>query len=153
MSVAVGHHHRDDQSIAVGVVDEVCIILFESDVVVLPFKLLYRPFVHAVDIGKRFLLRLPDIVFLCPTGFFREMRSAEDRPDFAWEFDLKSIIMRPSPPVVDVMLEVSVTDEFLNLILEGDAFLGSVTNILVEPKVFVMVPLRAISMQRVKPLE
>ena len=92
MYVVVGYHCRDNQSVAVGVVDEVCIIFPESDVVVLPLELLCRPFVHTVNIGERPLLRLPNVTFLGPTRFSSEVRSAEDRLDFAWRFCLRSIV-------------------------------------------------------------
>ena len=61
--------------------------------------------------------------------------------------------MWPGPPIVDVILEVAATNELLNLILEGDAFLNCVANVLVVPIIFVMVLLRAVSMQRVRPLK
>ena len=83
MYIFIGHHRRDDQSIAVGVVDEMCITFSEIDVVVLPFKLICRSLVHAVNIGERPLLRLPDVTLLCPTRFSSQVRSAEDHLNFA----------------------------------------------------------------------
>ena len=150
--VVVGHHCCDDQSIAVGMVDEVCITFFESDVV-FSFELLCRSLVHTVYIGEQPLLRLPDVSFLRPTRFSSEVRPAEDRPDFLWGFCLKSIVLRPGPLVVDVILEEPVANEFLNLILESDALLSGVTDVLVESAIFVLIPLRAVSMKRVRPLE
>ena len=61
--------------------------------------------------------------------------------------------MRPSPLVVDVVLEVPTMNEFLDLILECDALLGGVTDVLVVSTVFVLIPLGVVSMQRVKLLE
>ena len=61
--------------------------------------------------------------------------------------------MRPSPLFVDVVLEVPAANELLDLILEGDALLNGMANILVEPAIFVLVSLRAVSTQRVRPLE
>ena len=69
------------------------------------------------------------------------MRSAEDRPDFAWGLCLRSIILRPGLPVVNVVLEVLAADEFLDLILERDALLCGVTDVLVVSTVFVLIPL------------
>ena len=35
-----------------GVMDEVCIIFLEGDVIVIPFALLCRPFVRAVNVNE-----------------------------------------------------------------------------------------------------
>ena len=82
MHILIGHHHLDNQSVTVGVVDKVCITFFENDVVILPLELLCRPLVHAVGIGDQPLLCLLDISFLRPTRFFEEVRSIEDCPNF-----------------------------------------------------------------------
>ena len=153
MYVVIGHHHRDDQSIVVEVVDEVCITFSKSDIVVLPLQLLRRPFFHAVDIGDRPLLRLPNVTLLCPMRFSCEVKSAEDRLDFAWGLYLRSIILLTGPPIVNVILEVPMVDEFLDLILEHDALLSGVTDVLMELAVFVLIPLRVVSTQQVRPLE
>ena len=92
MHVIVGHYRLDDQSVVVGVVDKVCITFFESDVIVVPIELLCRPLVHAVNIGERPFLRLSDVLFLCSTHFFGEVRSAEDHPNFIWGLYLRCII-------------------------------------------------------------
>ena len=114
-----------------------CIIFFESDVFIFPFKLLCRPLVHVVNIGERPFFLLLDVMFLCPMHFSNEVRSTEDHPNFAWGFCFRSIILRPSPLVVDVVLEVPTMNEFLDLILECDALLGGVTDVLVVSTVFV----------------
>ena len=80
-----------------------------------------------------------------PTCFSSEKRSTEDCPDFAWGFYFRPIILRLGPPVVDVILEVPAADELRDLIIEGDAFLSRVTNIFVEPTIFVLVPFGAVS--------
>ena len=82
-----------------------------------------------------------------------EVRSVEDRLDFMWGLYLKSIILRPGPPIVNVVLEVPAADEVLDLTLECDTLLGDVTNVLVKLAIFVLIPLRAVSTQRVRPLE
>ena len=89
-------------------------------------------------------------MFLHPKHFSREVRSAEDCPDFAWGFCFRSIILRPSPPIVDVIMEVLAVNELLDLILEGDALLSGVTDVLVVQTVFVLVPLGAVCMQQVR---
>ena len=110
-----------------------------------PFELLCRPLIHAVDIGEWLILHFLDVTILCPTRFPGEMRSTEDRPNLAWGFCFKSIILRPCPPVVDVILEVPMANELLDLIIEGDAFLNGLTDVLVEPTVLVLVPLLTVS--------
>ena len=81
------------------------------------------------------------------------MRFVEDHPDLTWGFCFTSIILQPGPPSIDVILEVLATNELLDLILEGDALRRGVTNVLVVPTVFVMVPLEAVSKQRIRPLK
>ena len=153
MYVVIGHHRCDDQSIAIGVVDEVCITFPESDVVVLSLKLLCRSLVHTVNIDERHLLHLPEVALLCPTRFPIEMRSTKDRLNLAWGFCFRSIILRPGPPIVAVVLEVLAANELLYLILEGDAFLSGVADVLVVLIVFALVPFGGVTMQRVRPLE
>ena len=133
--------------------DEVCITFPESDVIVLSLELLCKSLVHTVNIGERPLLRLSNVAFLCPMRLSCEMGSTEDRPNLAWGFCFRSLVLRPSPPIVDVILEVFAADELLSLILEGDTVLSGVIDILMEPKVFILVPLGAISTQWVRPLK
>ena len=135
------------------VVDEMCITFPESDVVVLPYELLCKPLVHTVNIGEWPLLCLLDVTFLCPMHFSSEVRSAKDRPNFTWGFYFRSIIFWPGPHVVDVILEVLTVNEFLDLIIKCDTLLGGVTNVLVESTIFILVPLRAVSTQRVRPFK
>ena len=61
--------------------------------------------------------------------------------------------MWPGPPIVDVILEVPATNELLDLIIEGDALLSGVTDVLVALTMFVLVPLGVVSTQQFKPLE
>ena len=49
-------------------------------------------------------------------------------------------------PVMDVILEVSLSDELLNLVFEGDAFFHGVANVSMKSIVFILVPLRAVSL-------
>ena len=50
-----------------GVVDEVCITFFESDVIILPLELLYRPLGLIMDVDEWPIFRLPDVTVLRPT--------------------------------------------------------------------------------------
>ena len=86
-------------------------------------------------------------MFLHSKHFSSKVRSVEDRPNFVWGFCFKSVVLRPGPPVVDVILEVPAMNELLDLILEGDAFLSCVTDVLMVPTVFVLAPLKAVSIQ------
>ena len=145
MHVVIGHHGCDYQRVAMGLVDEVCITFSKSHVVALPFKLLCRPLVHTVNINERPLLFLLDLAFLCPTRFPNKMRSFKDRLDLAWGFYFRSIDLRPGPPIIDVVVEVPTTNVLLDLILEGDAFLSGVTDVLVVPTIFVLIPFGVVS--------
>ena len=48
-------------------------------------------------------------------------------------------------PVVDVVLEVSLSGELLDLVFKGDAFFRGVADISVKLAVFILVPLLAVS--------
>ena len=85
--------------------------------------------------------------------FSAEVRFVEDRPDFMWGLCLKCIILRPGPPVVNVVLEVPAVDEFLDLIFECNALFSSVTDVLVVSTKFTLIHFRAVSTQWVRPLE
>ena len=104
------------------------------------------------NIGERPLC-LPDVTVLRPTCFLGEIGSAKERLDLAWGFGFRSIILRPNPPIVDVVLEVPAVNELIDLILGGDALLSGMTNVFVESAAFVLVPLGTVSTQRVRPLE
>ena len=106
-----------------------------------------------MDIGERPILRLPNVTLLQPTRFPGEVRTVEDRPDFAWGLCFRYIILQSFPLVIDVILELPTTNELLNLVFEGDALLGGVTDVFMEPTVLVLVPFGVVSMQRVRPLE
>ena len=147
MHIVIGNHRLDDQSVTVGVMDEVCITFFESDVVVFPFELFRRSLVHTVKISDWPLLYLLDVPFLCPVRFSSEVRSAEDRPDLVWGLRLRCIVLRPGPLAIDVVLEVFAADDFFNLILECNALFSGVTDVLMISTIFILIPLGAISMQ------
>ena len=67
------------------------------------------------------------------------MRSAKDSPDFTWGLRLRLIILWSRPSIINVVLQVLTADEFLNLILEGDALLGGMADISVESAELVLV--------------
>ena len=85
--------------------------------------------------------------------FSGEVRFIEDHLDLVWGLCLKCIVLHPGPPVVNVVLEVPVAGELLDFILECNALFSGVTDVLVVSTIFIMIPFRAISTQRVRPLE
>ena len=48
--------------------------------------------------------------------------------------------------VADVILEVSLSDELLNLVFEGDAFFHGVDDVSMKSAVFILVSLRTVSL-------
>ena len=85
--------------------------------------------------------------------FSSKMRSVEDRPDLVWKLYLRCINLWPSPLVVNVILEVPMTDELLNFILRRDTFFRGVTNNLMVSIIFVQIPLGTVSTQWVRSFE
>ena len=73
------------------------------------------------------------------------MRSSEDSPDFVWGLYFNGVILQPSPSATDIILKVPAADELFNFILKHDTFLHGVTNIFVISKIFVLIPLGAVS--------
>ena len=57
-----------------------------------------------------------------------------------------SVLTRLGAPVADIALEVPLSDEFFDLIIECDAFFGVVSNILMVPIVLVLVSFLAVSL-------
>ena len=55
------------------------------------------------------------------------------------------VLARLGAPVADVVLEVPLSDEFFNLILECDAFFCGVANVSMIVAVLVLVSFRAVS--------
>ena len=78
--------------------------------------------------------------------------STEDGPNFARRFCLVLVIMRLVFFVMDVLLEVPITDEFFDLILEHATLLCGVADILVTPTIFILIIFGAVSLQWVRPL-
>ena len=70
---------------------------------------------------------------------------AEDNSDYMGRFCLLSVLVGLGAPITDVVSEKPLSDELFDLVLECDAFLGSVANILVISVVLTLVSLRAVS--------
>ena len=153
MYIVVGHHGRDDQCVAVRVVNMVCISITEGDVVHLPFELLRRPLVQTVNVGERSLPGFSDVAVLGSPRLFGEVRPTKDCFDFVKRFCLVLATMQLGSSVVDIVLEIPIADEFLNLILKHDTLLCNVVDTFVIPAVLALVSLGVASSQWVQPLE
>ena len=75
---------------------------------------------------------------LRPTPLPGKIRSTEDRLNLAWGFYFRFVILQLCPPIIDVILEVPVANDFLNLFFEGDALLNGVIDIFMELVVLVV---------------
>ena len=73
------------------------------------------------------------------------MLPTEDSLDLARRSGLILVIMWLGASIADIILEVSLLDEFFNLILKRDALFRGVADISRESTVFVLIPLRAVS--------
>ena len=74
---------------------------------------------------------------------------AEDSPDLARRPDLILVVLWPGTSVADIVPEVSLSDEFFDLILEHDALFSGVADISMISAVFVLIPLRVVSPHRI----
>ena len=147
MYVVVGYHGLDDQCVSVRVVNMVCISFTEGDVVHLPSELLCRPLVQRVLICERFFLCFSNIVILDPSRLSGQVWSVEDGPNFLKRFTPILVIL-----VMDVVSEVTITDEFLNLLFEHDTLLCGVVEILVISIVLILISFGVVSSQQIRPL-
>ena len=145
MYIVVGHHRSNDQGIAVGVMDEVCLTIFEDDVVIFPLELSSWPLIQVMDISGQPISCFSDVAVLGPICLPSKMRFVEDHPNLVWGLRFYSVILLSCPPVIDIILKVPTTDELLYFIFEGNALLSDVTNDFVEPAVFILVPFEAFS--------
>ena len=68
------------------------------------------------------------------------MQPAKDSPDLVRRSGPILVIMWPGAPVADIISEVSLLDEFFNLILKRNAFFRGVTDISMVSAVFVLIP-------------
>ena len=124
-----------------------CISITEGDVVHFPSELLCRPLVQRVNIGERFVPGFLDIDVLGSSRLSGEVRSAKYGLEFVKRFCLVLVTVQLGPPVTDVVLEVPITNEFLDLILEHDTLLCGVADILVILAVLVLISFGAVSSQ------
>ena len=118
----------------------VCVYLTESDFIHFPSKLLGRPSVQRVCGRDQSFLRLSEIVVLGSSCFPNEVWPAEDSSNLARKSCLPLVVAQLGASVVDIISEVSFSDEFLNLILEHDELLHGVANVLVISVIFILIP-------------
>ena len=104
MHFVIGHHYSNDQGIAVGVMDKVCIVISKGDVIVFPLEIFCRRLVQVVDISEWPVPCFPSITVLGPVRFSSEVRSIEDSPNLAWGLHFQSVILRSRPLVIDIVL-------------------------------------------------
>ena len=141
MYIVIGYHGLDDQCVVVWVADLVCVSLTESDVICFPSELLGRPLVRRVYGRDQSFLCFSEIAVLGSSCFPYKVWPVEDSSDLARKFCLTLFVTRLDASIADIILEVSFSDEFLDLILEHDALLRGVANVLVISIIFVLIPL------------
>ena len=135
MYVVIGYHGLDNQCIAIQMADVTCVSLTESDIFRLTSSLLGRPLVGRAHGRNRPFPGLSEVAVM---GFLRlpgEVWSAEDGSDCARHAGrscLELVLVGLGTTVADVILEVSLSDELLNLVFEGDAFFRGVADVSVK---------------------
>ena len=130
----------------------VCISFTEDDVFHLPSKLLCKSLVQRVCVREWFYPCFSDIAVLGSLRLSSEVQLAKDGPDFTRRSYLTLVSARLSASVLNLILEVPISDEFLDLISEHDALLRCMADILVILIILIPIPFETISSQRIKPL-
>ena len=105
----------------------------EGDIFRLTPSLLGRPLVGRAHSCNRPFPCLSDLAVLGSSHLPCEVWSSEDGSDFARRSCLALVLMGLGVLVADVVMEVSLSNELLNLIFEGDAFFCGVADISVKP--------------------
>ena len=85
--------------------------------------------------------RLSEVVVLGSSHLPGEVQFVEDGSDFTRRSCLALVFAGLGALIADIVLEVSLSDELLNLVLEGDTFFHSVADIPVVSVVLILVPL------------
>ena len=141
MYVIVGYHGLDNQCIVVWMANVMRVSPTEGDIFSLTSSLLGRLLIGRAHGLNRPFTGLSEVAVLGSSHLPGEVQSAEDSFDFTRRFCLVLVLVGLGAPVADVVLEVSLSDELLNLVLEGDAFFRGVTDIPVVSVVLILVPL------------
>ena len=127
-----------------------CVSLTEGDIFRFTSSLLGMPLVERVHGRNWPFPGLSEVEVLRSSRLLGEVRSTEDGSDFVRRSYLALFLVWLSAPVADVVLEISLSDEFLNLVLEGNAFFCRVVDIPVVSVILVLIPLRAVSLHRIR---
>ena len=145
MYVVVGYHGLDNQCIAVWMTNVARVFFTEGDIFCLTSSLLCRPLVERAHGHNRPFPGLSKVAVVGSSRLPCKVWSVKDGSDFVRRSCLALVLVGLCAPFADIVLEVSLSDELLNLVLEGDAFFRGVADIFVKPIVFILVPLRAVS--------
>ena len=149
MYIVIGYHGLENQCIAVRMANVTRVSLVESDIFHLTPSLLGRPLVGRAHGRNRPFPGLSEVAVLGSLCLLGEVRSTEDGYNFTGRSSLTLVLVGLRAPITDVILEVSLSDELLNLAFEGDEFLCGVVDVSVKSVVFILVPLRAVSLHRI----
>ena len=152
MHIVVVYHGLDNQCIAVRMVNLTCVSFTKDDIFHLTFSLLGRPLVGRAHGCDRPYPDLFEVAVLGSSRLSGEVRSIEDGSNLARRSCLALVLVGFGALVVDIILEVSLSNELLNLFFEGNAFFRGVADILVVSTLLILVLLRAVSPHRIRSL-
>ena len=124
----------------------------EGDIFRLTSILLGRLLVGRAHGRNRPFPSLSEVAVLGSSRLFGEEWSAKDGSDFARRSYLALVLTGLGGPVADVVLKVSLSDELLNLVFEGDAFFRGMADIPMVSAVLILVPLLAVSPYHIRSL-
>ena len=139
MYIVIGYHGLDNQCIAVRMANMMCVSLTKSDIFSLAFSLLGRPLVERVHNHNQPFSSFFEVAVLGSPRHLGEVWFTEDGSDF----------VGLGAPVADVIMEINLSNELFNLVLEDDAFFLGVADISMKSAIFIWVPLRAIFPHRI----
>ena len=118
-----------------------CVFFTEGDVLHFTPDLFGRLLIRRAHGRDRPFLCLSEVAVMSSSHFSGEVWPTEDSSDLARRLGLILVVLWPDTLVTDIVIEVSFSDEFFNLILELDAFFCSVVDISMKSVVFILIPL------------
>ena len=121
------------------VTDMAGFLFTESDRVRLTSELFGRPPVGRARGRNRPFPGFSEVAVLGSLCFSDKMWSAEDSSNHTRRLCLLSVLTGLGAPVADVVLEVLLSDEFFDIVLECDAFFSGVANILMVLAILVLI--------------
>ena len=127
-----------------------CISFTEDDIICLTSVLFGRPLVERACSRDRPFLGLSEVAVLGSSRLSDEVWSTEDYSDLTRRSYLMLVIVCLGAPVVDIVLKVSFSDEFFNIILERDALFRGVADISMIPVLLALVPFQMVSLHRIR---